>query len=221
MDELNKDRQHRLRDRTHLKVPNFYQACCIEPDEPQTYEEAMASREADQWQQVIKEEESAVVKNHTWTKEKLLSGQKVITAKIIFKKKHGADGEVNRYKARFVVRGFSERPGIDYTETYAPVIRYESIRFLLSLAAKEDFEMAQFDIKTAFLNDELNENVYMELPIGMTNAGDIVNLHKSLYGLKQSPRGTNYLVFSVNITLLQAGRCVYKGEVERCCLHSM
>jgi len=92
---------------------------------------------------------------------------------LIFKKKRGADGEVNRHKARLVVRGFTQRLGIDYAETYAPVIRYELVRFLLSLAAKEDFELMQFDIKTAFLYGELNEEIYMELPTGITGAGEI------------------------------------------------
>lgn len=83
----------------------------------------MASSDAEQWRRAVEEEELALIKNHTWTKPTLPAGRKAITAKIIFKKKRGADGKINRYKARLVVRGFSQRPGIDYNETYAPVIR--------------------------------------------------------------------------------------------------
>jgi len=82
----------------------------------------MALEEAEQWRQAIKEEELALNRNHTWTEATLPVGHKAITAKLIFKKKRGADGEVNRYKARLVARGFTQRPGIDYAETYAPVI---------------------------------------------------------------------------------------------------
>lgn len=212
--------RRQLRDRAKLRPPDFYQCtvCCTELDEPQTYEEAMASNEVEQWRRAIEEEESALIKNNTWIKTKLPTGRKAITAKIIFKKKHDADGKVNRYKARLVVRGFSQRPGIDYNETYAPVIRYESIRLLFSLAAKEDFEIAQFDIKTAFLNGELDEEIFMQLPTGVTDAGSVVKLKKSLYGLKQSPRQWNkrfhQFLCKFNFISSEADRCVYKGNIE-------
>ncbi|KMQ85887.1 retrovirus-related pol polyprotein from transposon tnt 1-94, partial [Lasius niger] len=212
--------RRQLRDRAKLRQPDFYQCtvCCTELDEPQTYEEAMASNEVEQWRRAIEEEESALIKNNTWTKTKLPTGRKAITAKIIFKKKRDADGKVHRYKARLVVRGFSQRPGIDYNETYAPVIRYESIRFLFSLAAKEDFEIAQFDIKTAFLNGELDEEIFMQLPTRVTDAGNVVKLQKSLYGLKQSPRQWNkrfhQFLCKFNFISSEADRCVYKGNIE-------
>lgn len=113
----NQENQRKLRDRASLRPPNFYQAHCAELGEPQTYEEAMESSEAKQWQWAIREEELALLKNNTWIKATLPADRKVITAKILFKKKRGADGKVNRYKARLVVRGFSQRPGIDYNET--------------------------------------------------------------------------------------------------------
>lgn len=101
---------------------------------------------------------------------------------------------------------------------HAPVIRYESIRLLLSIAAKEDFEIVQFDIKTAFLNGEIDEEIFMQLPTSVTNASDIVKLQKSLYGLKQSPRQWNKrfneFLNKFNFIASEADCCVYKGNVE-------
>src|SRR3954464_10360775 len=112
-----------------------------------------------------------------------------ITSKWVFKYKHDLTGKIIRHKARLVVRGFSQREGIDYTETFAPVAKYTSIRTLLALAAAADWEIHRMDVKTAFLAGDLDEQIFMELPEGInTPENTICELKKSLYGLKQAPR---------------------------------
>lgn len=107
-------------------------------------------------------------------------------------KQNKPDGSIARFKARLCAKGYSQRPGIDYGEIFAPVIRYESIRILSALAAIRDMEMQEFDVKSAFLNGELEEHIFMKQPEGFTDNPNLVcKLKKSLYGLKQSPRCWN------------------------------
>jgi hypothetical protein len=111
----------------------------------------------------------------------------------VFKIKHGVDGEVERYKAKLVARSFTQTFGVNYNETFAPVTKFVSIRYILTLATIEDMEIHQIDIKTTFFNGDLKEEIYMEQPEGFTQEGEhlVCKLHKSLYGLKQSPRAWN------------------------------
>ena len=102
-----------------------------------------------------------------------------------------ADGSVEKYKARFVERGFSQVQGIDYDETFAPVARYKSIRALISIAAKMGWKIQQMDVKTAFLNGIIQEEINVENPWGFEiheRESHVCRLKKSLYGLKQAPR---------------------------------
>ncbi len=116
----------------------------------------------------------------------LPKGRKSISCKWVFKIKHGVDGEVERYKARLVARGFTQTFGVDYKEIFAPVAKFVSIRCILALGAIEDMEIHQMDVKTAFLNVDLEEEMYMEQPEGFTQEGEhlVCKLCKSLYGLK-------------------------------------
>lgn len=102
---------------------------------------------------------------------------------------YNAEGKISRYKARFVVRGFSQRERVDFNETFSPVARFDTIRAVLSIAANEELELAQFDVETAFLNDVLEKSIYMDQPEGFEDGTDrVCKLRKNLYGLKQSPR---------------------------------
>ena len=109
----------------------------------------------------------------------------------MFTVKHKVDGTIERYKARLVAKGFTQTYGVDYQETFAPVAKMNSIRILLSLAANLEWPLHQFDVKNAFLNGDLEEEVYMDIPPGFEDTktyGKVCRLRKSLYGLKQSPR---------------------------------
>lgn len=101
-------------------------------------------------------------------------------------------GEIERFKARLCARGFTQVKDIDYNETFSPTSRYDSIRVLLSIAARDELQIEQFDVKTAFLYGELSEDIYMEVPKGLeVQSSKLCKLIKSIYGLKQSSRCWN------------------------------
>jgi hypothetical protein len=121
----------------------------------------------------------------------LLLDKKSIDCKWIFKIKYNADGLVERYKARLVAKGYAQKEGIDYNETFALVAKMTSICILLALIAIEDLEVHQMDVKTTFLNGDLEEEIYMDQPKGYISEGEeqlVYKLSKTLYGLKQSSR---------------------------------
>ena len=155
---------------------------------PRTIQEALGDPN---WKLAVKEEMDALRKNNTWSITVLPHNKRAIGCKWVFTVKCKADGNVERYKARLVAKGFTQTHGIDYQETFAPVAKINSIRILLSLAVNFNWPLHQFDVKNAFLNGELHEEVYMSLPPGFEeNLGrdKVCKLKKSLYGLKQSPR---------------------------------
>ncbi|KAA8915354.1 hypothetical protein TRICI_002503 [Trichomonascus ciferrii] len=118
------------------------------------------------------------------------SDKNVVGNRWMFKLEYDNNGNIAKYNARFVCQGFTQEEGIDYTETFAPVTRYESVRFLLALAAQFECDIHQMDVDTAFLNGELDEEIYMELPKGFgfdKESEKVCRLKKSLYGLKQAP----------------------------------
>ena len=137
------------------------------------------------------EEIRALKKNETWEVMTLPRGKKPVGCKWVFTVKYKADGTVERYKACLVAKGFTQTYDVDYTETFAPVEKLNTIRVLLSLATKLDWSFHQFDIKNVFLNGELEEEVFMTLPPGFCKEEEetkVCKLKKSLYCLKQSPR---------------------------------
>ena len=129
--------------------------------------------------------------NHTWELVDLPPGNKPLGYKWIFKRELKDDGTIDKYKARIVVKGFRQKEGLDYFDTYSPVTRITSIRLLIALAAVYDLQIHQMDVKTAFLNGELEEEIYMEQLEGFIVSGQenkVCRLVKSLYGLKQAPK---------------------------------
>ncbi|KAL5758013.1 hypothetical protein ACOSP7_020624 [Xanthoceras sorbifolium] len=154
---------------------------------PANIQEAMSIPE---WKNAVLEELGALQRNKTWDITELPKGKQAVGCKWVFTVKHKADGSVERYKARLVAKGFTQTYGIDYGETFAPVAKLNTIRVLLSLAVNLNWKLHQMDVKNAFLNGELAEEVYMKGPPGLENDyGDkVCKLKKSLYGLKQSPR---------------------------------
>ncbi|KAJ4772132.1 polyprotein [Rhynchospora pubera] len=156
--------------------------------DPTTYEEASEKKE---WCQAMQEELAAIEKNNTWKLVQLPQGKNVIGVKWVFKTKYGADGTINKYKARLVVKGYAKKYGLNFEETFSPVARFETVRMILSLAAQMKKHVYQLDVKSAFLNGDLNEEVYVEQPEGFKKKGKenwVYKLTKALYGLKQAPR---------------------------------
>ncbi|CAK1594595.1 unnamed protein product [Parnassius mnemosyne] len=138
----------------------------IELDVPTTYEEAINCKNSNKWKEAICEELESLKENKTW---KLVNrnNEKTVTSKWVFCVKRNSDGDIERYKARLCARGFTQTKNVDYKETFSPTTRFDSIRIILSLAARENYELQQFDVKTAFLYGELSEDVYMEVPEGV------------------------------------------------------
>lgn len=160
--------------------------------EPETPDEALNGPNADHWKKAMDEEFKSLLANGTWSLVDLPPGRKAISNKWVFKTKYDGDGNIDRFKARLVVKGCSQRHGIDYEETFSPVVRYTSIRFLLAIAAKMNLEIDQMDVVTAFLNGDLKEEVYMQQPAVFADGTKrVCRLRKSLYGLKQASRSWN------------------------------
>lgn len=163
------------------------------PLEPNTWEEAMSLPEAPMWLAAASKEVTSLKTNETFEEKTQVSPYaKVLGARWVFKRKYLENGDVE-YKARVVIKGYEQRFGIHYTETYAPVVNLRTIRVLLALAAFLDLEVHQMDVKTAFLNATLpeSERVLMQIPKGYSpQSKDTIALLllKSLYGLKQAPR---------------------------------
>ena len=175
------------------KSPEFFmfQANVVTTEEPTTYHEAITRVDGKHWQAAADDEMKSLTDTGTYELVELPSGRKLVDCKWVFKVKTNADGEIERYKARLVAKGFSQVEGIDYTETFAPVAKYGSIRCVLAIAAQLDLEIHQMDVKTAFLNGELEEEIYMRQPPGYTSEqtkDKVWKLKKGLYGLKQAPR---------------------------------
>jgi hypothetical protein len=151
--------------------------------EPSTYEHAA---QHGVWQEAMMEEYASIMKNDVWEVVPRPDGKKVVGSKWIYKVKHATDGSVDKYKARFVVKGFSHREGVDYEETFASVARYSSIRAVILLATKKGWGIHQMDVKTAFLNEVVEEEVYVEQPerfeVGNRRT-HVCRLRRALYGL--------------------------------------
>lgn len=158
-------------------------------DTPLTYEQATAGPEKERWRLAIDDELKSHQKNKTWVIVKKKPDMNIIGCKWVFKKKKDVHGEVARYKARLVAKGFKQEYGVDYLETFAPVLKYKSLRILLALAASSNnIVIDQMDIKTAFINAEVDGDIYVELPEGVAGGdGMVLKLLKALYGIKQAP----------------------------------
>lgn len=185
-----------LRDRSKLRPPQRYEefVALLSSDFnlPENYNEAINSDETDEWKGAMDREMKAHKDNQTWILTDLPKDKKAIPCKWVYTLKTNADGSVERYKARLVIKGFAQRKGIDYKETFSPVARVTTIRTLLSVAAKEGMIIRQIDVSTAFLYGDLKEEIFMRQPPGYSRDPiKVCRLKKSLYGLKQAPRCWN------------------------------
>jgi hypothetical protein len=163
----------------------------LEDDEPAHYKEAMAGPSSREWHKAMKSKMESMYENQVWNLVELPEGVKPIGCKWIFKRKTDTDGNITIHKARLVVKGFTQVLGVDYDETFSPLAMLKSVWILLAIAAYFNYEIWQMDVKTAFLNGKLNEDVYMIQPKGFVipkDAGKVCKLQKAIYGLKQASR---------------------------------
>jgi hypothetical protein len=172
--------------------------------------------------QAMRAELDSIEENQTWTLTDLPRGHKPIGLKWVYKLKRDAAGNVLKHKARLVAKGFVQWPRIDFDEVFAPVARLNSVRLLLAVAAQFKWEVHHMDVKSAFLNGELGEEVYVCQPPGFINGNNtskVLRLHKALYGLRQAPRAWNEkldaVLVSLGFTRSESGHAMYvRGKDE-------
>ena len=179
-------------------------AAQLEDDTPTTYREAMECADAAHWESAMRAEIDACEKQKTWElipRKDLPAGANILPVKWVFKQKLNEHGVRVQFKARITPKGFKQKHGVDYFEVFAHTGKYKTLRIALALAAARDMEINQLDVPTAFVRADLDEEVYMEMPVGYSEPGMVCRLHKSLYGLKQSPRNWYRLLSSFILTL--------------------
>lgn len=179
-----------LRNRQTIKQTEFYgcPVTFLAESLPSNYKEAITSGDNLNWKGAMQDEIESLHKNGTWVLVDKQEEKKVIGNRWVYTTKLNLDG-TKRYKARLVIKGYSQKEGVDYNETFSPVVRFDTIRALLSVIARDGLHIGQFDIKTAFLYGSLSETIYMKQPEGFNDGSNkVCKLLKSLYGLKQAPR---------------------------------
>lgn len=169
-------------------LSDIYERCNIAVYEPVDFG---AAKKDQNWMAAMKEELSMIEKNRTWELVDRPQDRKVIGVKWVYRTKLNADGSINKHKARLVVKGYAQIFGVDYSDTFAPVARLDTIRILLAVAAQMNWKVYQLDVKSAFLNGVLHEEIYVEQPEGFVKNEEkdkVYLLKKAIYGLKQAPR---------------------------------
>ena len=196
--------------------------------EPRTLKEALEGKQREHWLAAAKKEFHSLIENRVWryvpAMQCTAAGRRPIGCKWVFKLKLNADGSVDKYKARLVAQGFTQREGVDYDEVFAPVLKYKTLRVMLQLAAVWNWPVKQLDVVTAFLNGEMKEEVYMKLPPGLDvlsseqperGGGEMVCLlQKAIYGTKQASH-----VWHATIHAVLTNDCGFRACVADPCLY--
>ena len=160
-------------------------------ENPLTLKEALLSPDGVFWKEAVNDEMDSLISNKTWKLVDLPPSCKKIGCKWVLRKKLKLDGTIDKFKVRLVTKGFKQKADVDFFDTFSPVTRITSIRLLISIAAIYDLKIHQMDVKTTFLNGDLNEETYMDQPKGFVEHAQeskVCKLTKSLYGLKQAPK---------------------------------
>ncbi|GJS76488.1 retrotransposon protein, putative, ty1-copia subclass [Tanacetum coccineum] len=187
------ERPHRAPNRLCLNV-EVEEHSLGDLNEPANYKAAMLDPESNKWLDAMNAEMQSMKDNQVWRLVDLPPNGKTVGSKWLFKKKTDMDGNVHTYKARLVAKGFTQTYGVDYEETFSPVADIRAIRILIAIAAFYDYEIWQMDVKTAFLNGYLDEDIYMVQPEGFIDPKHprkVCKLQRSIYGLKQASRSWN------------------------------
>jgi hypothetical protein len=187
-----------------------------EVDEPRSASDAL---KIEHWRKAMHDEVQALMRNKTWELVPSPKGRSIVSGKWCYKVKTDAYGNLQRYKARYVARGFTQRPGVDFSETTSPVVSLTALRTLFAKAAMDDMEVKQLDVDSAFLYGRLNEEIYLEQPQGFEQLGAngerlVCRLRKAIYGLKQAGRVWWKLIDAdlrnVGFGSCGADPCIYK-----------
>lgn len=212
------ERRYPVRDRRPPKryEDTVYNFCIADTPDPVSVQDVMERSDKKLWLDAMKDEYCSLKANNTWELVDRPLDVNVVKSKWVFKLKVGADGSVQRHKARLVAKGYSQKPGVDYFETFAPVVKISSIRLLFALAAEKDLSIHHIDVTTAFLNGEIQEEIYMEQPECFVQGGEerkVCQLKKALYGLKQAARCWNEKIhghiLNMGFTRSSYDQCVY------------
>jgi hypothetical protein len=185
-------------------------------EEPQSYRQAKSSPNWSEWKVPVNVEIQSLKDNDVWDEIPKPTNRKIVDSRWVFKIEIDANGEIQRYQARLIAKGFSQLHGPDYNEIFSPVVGYDSLRLLLAIATCKGWRPHQLDVKTAFLYGILKEDIYMHLPEGSRIDGKVAKLKRCIYGLKQSPhkwyhRFVEYLIpYSFVITAFN--HCVHIHE---------
>jgi hypothetical protein len=204
--------RHKCSERQVGDVALVSASICVEPT---SYKDALVGPQSAEWKTAMQLEFDSLTSNQTWDLVPPPDGRRVVNNMWVYKAKTDASGAVSRYKARFVAKGCSQREGIDYTETFSPVIRLASLRVFFIIAAARDLELGGLDIDTAFMK----EDVYIRRPLGFDDGTtNVCHLRRCMYGLKQSPREFNELLcdwlVSQGMRQLMSDPCIYIFEAD-------
>lgn len=210
--------KERLRSWTLFKNREEANAIAHEENEtdPKSFKEIFMSKNVDEWICAVEQEYNSLIKNQTWDLVDLPNDRKTIGCKWVFKTKLTPDGKVDKRKARLVAKGYNQKYGIDYTDTFAPVVRQTSLRLVYALSVENDLKLKQLDVSTAFLNGDLDEEIFMDQPEGFIIKGTekkVCLLKKSIYGLKQAGRQwfkkIDEVLKKFNLTNSKYDQCIY------------
>ena len=216
-----------LRNREQIKRPEIYDPSWKQPKRahfaiktPLSFGEACSSPEKEEWMEAMKEEIASLKQHKTWKLVKPPQNARILQPKWVYRIKEDNKGNPVKFKARLCVKGFMQREGIDYFDTFASVTRYESIRLLLKLAVAKGMTLTQFDVKCAFLNGKLNETIFMAQPEGFEERDLelVCLLLQALYGLKQSPKcwqeALTKAMHGLGLSPTLSDPCVFKNDLN-------
>ncbi|KAA8490487.1 Retrovirus-related Pol polyprotein from transposon TNT 1-94 [Porphyridium purpureum] len=195
-------------------VANQFVGIISTVSEPRSVEEALKGDFSEQWLEALNRELESLTGNCTWELVDRPQDRIPVRCKWVFKIKYNVNGQIDRFKCRLVAKGFTQKPGLDYDEVFSPVVRHNTIRTVLAVAAARKLKIRLFDVVTAFLNGELHEEIFMEQPPGFVHeGGKVLKLRKAIYGLKQASRAWNQVLVQalkeINFSESTADPCLF------------
>lgn len=216
------DRRRSTRNKLPVRFKDYELGLvAMEQNEPATFKEAVSGPEKEEWLKAMKEELKSLTSNATWELVDPPANRNIIGSKWVYRKKLNAEGEVERFKARLVAQGFTQRFGFDYEEIFAPVAMQSTLRVLLAVAGRQKMTVKHLDVKSAYLYGTLSEEIYMRQPPGFVvqkKAHQVCRLRKSIYGLKQAARVWHQTITQILMELgfsqCKSDSCLYRKRLS-------